>query len=231
MGYMQRYAQLQILLLLGTCGALGLTGLVILGGLVRKKFKIFKWALVAAAGIAAAYTGILLADSVVSPEYVLARGEHKYFCEVDCHLAYSVEDVSAAKMLGPELQQRTAAGRYVIVRVKTWFDERTISPHRGNAPLTPSPRRIVLADTGGREFALSPEGQAAFEQMRGRTLPLTTPLRPGESYFTDLVFDIPGDARNLRLLITDTDGLGAALVGHENSPLHKKVWFQLGAGI
>jgi len=230
-GYVQRFAQLQILLFLGTCGMLGLAGLVALDGLLRKKFRVLKWSVIAAAAIAAAYAGLLLGDSLVSPEYVLARGEQKYFCEVDCHIAYSVEDASTAKTLGPELQQRTAVGRFVIVRVKTRFDERTISPHRGDAPLTPNARRVVLAVDGGREFAPSPEGQAALERTRGRTTPLTTPLRPGESYFTNLVFDIPGDARNPKLLIADAHGLEDVLVGHENSPLHKKVWFQLGAGI
>ncbi len=231
MGYVQRFAQLQILLFLGTCAMLGLAGLVALDGLMRKKLRVLKWSVIAGVAIAAAYAGLLLGDSLVSPEYVLARGEQKYFCEVDCHIAYSVEDASTAKALGPELQQRTAAGRFVIVRVKTRFDERTISPHRGDAPLTPNARRVVLAVDGGREFAPSPEGKAALEQTRGRATPLTTPLRPGESYFTDLVFDIPDKARNPKLLIADPHGLEDVLVGHENSPLHKKVWFQLGAGM
>ncbi|HYL10496.1 MAG TPA: hypothetical protein VEU31_07145 [Candidatus Acidoferrales bacterium] len=231
MEYMQHFAQIQVLFFLATLGALGLAGLVALYGLVQKKSLMVTWSVIAAAGIAAAYTGLLFADSLVSPEYVLARGEHKYFCEVDCHIAYSVEGVSAAKTLGPELRQRSAAGRFVVVRVKTWFDERTISPHRGDAPLAPGPRRVVLAEEGGRELAPSPEGQAALEQMRGRTIPLTTPLRPGESYETDLVFDVPEGARNLKLLIADPGGLDNVLIGHENSPLHKKAWFQLGAGI
>jgi len=119
----------------------------------------------------------------------------------------------------------------VIVRVKTWFDERTVSSHRGNAPLNPGPRRVVLADDTGREFAPSPEGQLALEQLRAKTTRLTTPLRPGESYVTDLVFDVPEGARGLKLLIAEPGGLDNALIGHENSPLHKKVWFQLGAGI
>lgn len=231
MEYMQHFAVIRVLFFLGTSGALGLAGVAALYGLAAKKPQVLKWSVIAAAGIAATYTGLLFGNSLVSPEYVLARGEHKYFCEVDCHIAYSVEGASTAKTLGPELQQRAAAGRFMIVRVKTWFDERTISPHRGNAPLTPNPRRVVLAVDGGREFGPSPEGQTALEQMLGQTTPLTTPLRPGEFYFTDLVFDVPDNARNVKLLIADPDGLEDVLVGHENSPLHKKVWFQLGAGI
>src|SRR5260370_13635121 len=153
----------------------GLAGLVALDGLMRKKLRVMKWRVMAAAGIAAGYAGLLLGDSLVSPEYVLARGEQKYFCEVDCHIAYSVEDASTAKTLGPELQQRTAAGRFVIVRVKTRFDERTISPHRGDAPLTPNARRVVLPVDDGRDDVPSPEGQAALALTRERTKPLTAP--------------------------------------------------------
>lgn len=231
MEYMQHFAQIQVLAFLGAFAGLCLAGLLALYGLASKKVPVFKWSVLAAAVIPCGYMGLVVADSLVSPEYVLARGEHKYFCEVDCHLAYSLEEASTAKTLGPELQLRTAAGRFVIVRVKTWFDERTISAHRGNAPLNPGPRRVVLADDAGREYAPFSEAQSALEQMRGKTPTLATPLRPGESYMSDLVFDVPEGARNLKLLIAEPDGLDNALIGHENSPLHKKVWFQLGAGI
>jgi hypothetical protein len=177
----------------------------------------------------------LLVASLASQERVLARSQKKYFCEIDCHIAYSVEGVSTASTLGPELQSKVAAGKFVIVRVKTWFDENTISPHRGNGPLTPNPRRVIVVDDGGREFQESPEGQAALEHMgvRGLTAQpaLTAPLRPGESYFNDLVFDVPTDVRNPRLLITDQEPVTRVIIGHEGSPLHKKIWFELGASL
>jgi len=47
-----------------------------------------------------------------------------------------------------------------------------------------------------------------------------TRLRPGKSYLTTFVFDVPADARNPRLLITDVDLVTRLLVDHENSPLH-----------
>ena len=37
-----------------------------------------------------------LAFSAGSHETDLARGQEKYFCEIDCHLAYSVVDVNDA---------------------------------------------------------------------------------------------------------------------------------------
>ena len=68
-------------------------------------------------------------------------GSSKYFCEADCHIAYSIESVTEASTLGPETKPITAQGRFVIVRLKTWFDEYSIAPFRGNDPLTPDPRR------------------------------------------------------------------------------------------
>jgi hypothetical protein len=58
---------------------------------------------------------------------------------------------------------------------------------------------------------------------------LTQSLRPGESYFTDLVFDVPKDARGLRLLITEDDPETRLVIGHENSLLHKKIYLGIKA--
>jgi hypothetical protein len=111
-----------------------------------------------------------------------------------------------------------------MVRVKTWFDEKTISAHRGNGPLTPNRRKVWLVDDTGRKFAPSPEGESALARMSGASTPLTQPLRPGESYTTDLVFDVPKNAQGLRLLITEDDPETRLVIGHENSLLHKKIY-------
>ena len=53
-------------------------------------------------------------------------------------------------------------------------------------------------------------------------------MKPGESYTTDLVFDVPSEVTNPRLYITIADALPAPLlIGHERSPLHKKILFGL----
>lgn len=44
----------------------------------------------------------------------------------------------------------------------------------------------------------------------------------------DLVFDLPSDAGSARLYVTLAGGLpGALLIGHERSPLHKRILFDL----
>jgi hypothetical protein len=57
--------------------------------------------------------------------------------------------------------------------------------------------------------------------------PLTTPLRPGESYTTDLVFDLPPNAKPTALLMKEGEWITRLVIGHENSPLHKQTKFQV----
>jgi hypothetical protein len=112
--------------------------------------------------------------------------------------------------------------------VQTWFDPDTIASFRGNGLLAPSPRKVVVVDDRGREFSVSQPGQRAFELTPGAiTTPLSTPLRPGESYSTDFVFDLPADIRNPRLIVGDADPISPLIIGHEESPLHKKIYFTL----
>jgi hypothetical protein len=179
--------------------------------------------------IALGYLGLLTSVSLASSQEVLAPGGWKYFCEIDCHLAYSVVGAQTTPELGPETQQVSARGKFVAVRVKTWFDEHTISPHRGNGALTPNRRGVFLVDDRGSSFLPSPEGQMVFARIHGPSTPLTQPLRPGESYTTDFVFDVPKDVQKLQLLITEDDPGTRFVIGHENSLLHKKIYLGLDA--
>lgn len=221
------FAPLVVLVFLGTLLILGISALVLFYGAVRRSWFFAAVGAGATVTIAFGYLLVLSGVSVASSEKVLPPGGWKYFCEIDCHIAYSVTDAQTAAAIGPEMQQESARGRFVVVRLKTWFDERTISAHRGNGPLTPNRRKIQLTDDLGRSFVPSPEGQVALDRHTGASPPLTQPLRPGESYTTDLVFDVPRDAQGLRLLITEDDPQTLLVIGHENSLLHKKIYLGL----
>lgn len=228
MEFMPQMAPLVVLLFLGACFGLAVTGLAFLYGLVRRKSWLTRYSLAVAVAGVGLYSTLLLAASLTSREKVLRPGEQKYFCEIDCHVAYSVMNVATTRVLGAPPQQATATGTFYVVKVRSWFDERTISSRRSRtAPLRPDLRRVVVVDEQGREYEPSDTGLAALEQARGKTTPLTQPLRPGESYTTDLVFDLPVGVQNPRLLITDASGISALLIGHENSFLHKKILFAL----
>jgi hypothetical protein len=223
--FMPHFAPVVVLFFLGAIFLIGASLLVLLYGAVRRSAFLARLGLGAAVAIAAGYFILLTGVSFASSEEVLPAGGWKYFCEIDCHLAYSLAGAQTAATLGPEMEQVSAHGKFVVVRVKTWFDERTISAHRGNGPLTPNGRKVILVDDAGRKFDPSPEGQKAFSSLIKTSTPLTQPLRPGESYTTDFVFDAPRDARGLRLLITEGDPETRLVIGHENSLLHKKIYF------
>jgi hypothetical protein len=221
------FAPVVVLVFLGTVLLSALSVLVLLYGAVRRSSFFAACGALAFSAVVSGYALLLCAVSLASTEKTLPIGARKYFCEIDCHLAYSVAGSSTSQVIGPELQQTVAKGKFVIVQVRTWFDEHTISAHRGNGPLFPNRRRIVLTDETGRSFAPSMEGETALHRVQGVSTPITEPLRPGESYTTDLVFDVPRDASHLRLLITEDDPETRLIIGHENSFLHKKIYMAL----
>jgi len=230
MGFMPERAPLVMLMLLGTCFLMGVAGLAFLYGLVRKRRELAKKSVLAGVIVAGGYLVLLLGASLASSEKVLAMGEQKYFCEIDCHEAYSVVGVRTGKTIGEGPEQKTAAGTFYIVTVKVWFDEKTISSRRSkDMPLYPNPRRALLIDQHGQEYESSPGAQRALERAEGKaTIEFTQPMKPRDSYVTDLVFDMPSDVTNARLYITIADALPAPLlIGHERSPLHKRILFDL----
>ena len=223
---MPQYAPLVVLAFLGAGAGVALTGLCALGAAIFRRVVLIPWIAGFGVVLVLGYAGVLLAASITSQERTLGPGETKYFCEIDCHLAYSVEDVEATPTLGPPLNALRAKGRYRIVRLKTWFDPSTISPNRGDSPLSPNPRVVYVEDATGKRYAPIEAGARALSASGRKSTPLTTPLRPGESYETLLVFDLPDKAPAPRLYV-GVHGIESFLIGHEDSPLHKKVWFRI----
>lgn len=181
--------------------------------------------------IVGGYGTTLLAASMASTDRLLSTSEEKYFCEIDCHLAYSVARVERTSILAASPLEDPIGHQFYVVSLRTRFDEHTISPHRGDAPLAPSPRVLSVIDDHGRSYSLSARGQQALENLLGaRWTPLTAPLRPGESYVTQLVFDIPPGASGLKLLVASPSSpawLDRLVIGAEESIFHKKVYLRL----
>jgi hypothetical protein len=223
------FAPVVVLFFLGTVLLVVISVLVLLYGAARQSKFFVTFGAVAAFSVVAGYTLLLCGVSLASSEKDLPPGGWKYFCEIDCHLAYSIAGAHTGAVIGPEMQQTYAHDQFMIVRLNTWFDEHSISPHRGDSPLAPNPRRVVLVDEAGRTFARSQEGEAALLRLGSPSTPLTASLRPGESYSTDLVFDVPKEARGLRLWIAEDDPESRLVIGHENSFLHKKIYLSLDA--
>jgi hypothetical protein len=220
-------APIVVLLFLGAAFTTGASLLFLLYGAARRSKLYVRIGGAVALTVVACYALLLCGVSLASSEKVLPAGGWKYFCEVDCHIGYSVSGVQTASVRGPELQQASAPGQFVIVRLKVWFDERTISPNRGDGPLTPNARRVLLVDANGHAYERSPEGETKLAHLAGDSGSLRQPLRPGQSFAKDLVFAVPKDASGLRLLITEDDPETHLIIGHENSLLHKKIYLGL----
>ena len=218
MEFVPNHAPAVVLGFLGTCLVLGLAGLALLYAWATQRPRRAWQALGAAVVVGGLYVTLLVGAGVTSDERTLAPGEWKYFCEVDCHLAYTVTAVSTTKTLGPPENQTTANGLFYVVTIKTWFDERTISSRRPrDLTLRPDPRLVAVVDGYGNSYRPLETGGTS----------LTRPLLPGESYSTEFVFDLPADRPNFRLLLTTDDRVTWVLIGHEGSFFHKKVFFAL----
>jgi len=164
-----------------------------------------------------AYFGVMLIFSVVSHDKLLPRGEEKHFCELDCHLAYSIIKTAQAKTIGDNGKPAIAQGQFTIVTVQTRFDETTIGPRRGDGLLYPNGRALTLIDERGNRYG--PAIQIGT--------PLTSPLRPAEAYTTQIAFDLPESVKATTLLINEDGWETHLIVGHENSLFHGKARFQL----
>ena len=219
---------LQILALLGAAGLTILLAVVALGALVIGRRRIAALSAAAAAAVPATYTLLLFAASAVSRTTVLAPGAEKYFCEIDCHLAYAVTSSTREAAITTPQGPVAARGVFYLVTVRTRFDSNTISSRRPrDAGLTPNPRAIRLVDGAGHRYSPSAAGMEALARAGGGGLPITQALMPGEAYTTTFVFDVPADTREPRLLFTDGSPETRLLIGHEVSPCHAKVFFAL----
>jgi hypothetical protein len=221
-------AAVGVLAFLGTAFVLGLAVLVIIHALkTRKRARAVKVGRTILFGLGL-YLALLLVFSVMSREKALALGEEKHFCEIDCHLAYSVTNIRKTKTLGDTPDEAIARGIFYVVTIRTRFDETTISRTRGDGLLWPNSRVVTILDEEGNGYGPSTVGQRALDgSVEGSGTPLTEPLRPGEAYTTELVFDLPAKIRNPELLMREGELVTHFIIGHENSLWHKKTTFRL----
>ncbi len=192
---------LSVLAFLGLVVGVGAACLLGTFSLILRRSDVARLIAGLAAGGVGLYGGLLLLVALMSTDRALGLGDEKHICEVDCHLAYSVAGVAIR-------------GTRYIVTVKVRFDETTISSHRGMSPLTPNSRYVAVVDGRGRRYEAPRDG-------------LRRQLVPGESYTTDLIFDLPSDALDPRLMLASADMETPFLIGHENSFFHGKTTFRL----
>lgn len=206
-----------VLAFLALVGSVLASGVAVLAALLMKhRLWARRFTIAGAAGVAT-YAVMLLVASFTSSDRVLAPGETKHICEIDCHTAYTVVSAGTAKTIGG----RTARGLFHVITVRVAFDSSTIGPRRGMSSLTPGPREARVVDRAGAWYPLAEPGNVDSLQ-RG--------IVPGESFTRDLVFDLPVGIEEPKLLITQRTILPDRLmIGWEDSFLHGKVYFRIGS--
>jgi hypothetical protein len=206
-------------------GTLGLTLLLIIATVVlfftRRVWA--KYSLLAITVLLGGYIAVLAFFSFASFDRTVARGDEKFYCGMDCHIAYSVQGVERTKTIGDTV----ANGEFYVVTVRSHFDERTIAPWRGDSPLNPDPPALTLVDASGHSYQVSEAGQKAWDIAHPQQHSLSDGLRPGESYQTTWVFDAPADAASVRLFAGWNGFPSYVLIGDEASPKHAKTYFAL----
>jgi hypothetical protein len=215
------FTVLSTLAFLGTLGLVLLALVVGLWGKTHANRSLSRRGLQAAAGLSVGYLAVLVLVGAASREQVLPVGSEKYFCELDCHLAYRVEQVTP-------IRKAAGGGTTWAVRIRTRFDERTISPHRSReAPLRPNPRKLELIDVNGRRYAEADTLEPMI--VADSSTPLTRELKPGESYATTLLFVLPAGAVPAKLSLTEDLLVNRFIIGNEESLFHREVMLALPA--
>lgn len=209
---------LSVLALLGAAGLIGLGLVITIWGSMKGNRLIVRRGLQLAGSVAGLYLVVLAGVGLASHERVLPEGAEKYFCELDCHLAYSVEQVVPVPASGGEANNWA-------VKVRTRFDERTISPRRGNSPLWPNPRLLALIGSDGRAYAAEAGLDRSFSES---STPITRELKPGESYTTWVGFILPAGIKPSKLEISEDLFVNGLMIGNERSFLHGRTYFGLG---
>lgn len=214
-------AHLAALLFLGATALLLILLLIALACFFLRR-KWLRHALLGAAGLVIGYAVLLAGFSLFSRERTLEVGEEKYFCELDCHVAYSVQKVGHTKKIGDVV----ANGEFYVITLRSRFDETTTASWRPrDVPVKPDPLRFTLVDRHGDLVGISPVGQQAWNETHGTSPSLFHPLLPGESTHATLIFDVPPGMHDPRLLASLGVFPTQVLIGDESSFLHRKTYF------
>jgi hypothetical protein len=213
-------------LLFLTAAGLFIATVITIRAILRRRYALAKRMVAGAALWLVIYFGILLTVSLRSSEHVLSRHEEKRFCGfyLDCHLACSVVDVYQTKTVGNTPNQQTAQGIYYVVTVQ-------VSSNARRATLQFYNPVAIVVDAQGRKYERALAAEAVLEAAEGRAVPFAHAVAANDSYTKILVFELPAEAENPHLRITEGHWLDHLaelfLIGDEDSLFHKKTKFRL----
>lgn len=108
----------------------------------------------------------------------------------------TVTKVEQPKLLGQENQLLNPHGQFFVLHIK-------MSNHARGIAQKPSEPRVHIVDEQGHIYTFSKEGQQALENSLGKQIPIDEKLEIHQSLETQLVFDIPKDAKKVYALIEE----------------------------
>jgi hypothetical protein len=151
------------------------------------------------------YLSIVFIVAAATPQIVVNPRQDLCFDE----MCFAVTNVQTADRLSPSIQ---SGGTFYVVTV------RVINHARGRAMKENGLRAVLRAahDT----YEVTPVGQAAWDQLHPRNVPLTAFLQPQQGVLSDQVFDVPKAAGDLGLVLSNGFTPGYFVIGE--SPLFHK---------
>lgn len=109
----------------------------------------------------------------------------------------------------PTLGNEKAKGLFIILHIKMSNQARGIAQK-------PSEPRVHIIDDKGHSWTLSKQGQNAIKNLQGRQIPIDQKLELHQSLETNLVFDIPQNAKNCKVLIEEGPFITKLLLQEDN---------------
>jgi RNA polymerase subunit RPABC4/transcription elongation factor Spt4 len=108
-------------------------------------------------------------------------------------LSFTVTDISKAKSLGNSYTKKDAQGTFNVVTL-------TIK-NVGKETATIDSSMLKITDSQGRTFDRSIDGQTAKGLAQGKVDLFLQQVQPSLSVTGDIVFDLPDDATDLKLIV------------------------------
>jgi len=135
--------------------------------------------------VAGLCSGIYATYVLSRPEKVIDFGEKIHHDDFD----YSALKVDKLKNIGDSAHLLTPNGSFYIVTLKVENNAKRVM-HEWNDSMA------YIADEAGKEYHPSPEGQEAWDLANGKTSVSLHSTPAGVSETTQIVFDLPADAKN-----------------------------------
>jgi len=155
----------------------------------------------AAGAVWVVYLFIVVAVSITTTQRIIPTGQDLCFDEM-CFAAIQTQSMS---QLGSGDSAVRADGQFYVITVR-------VSSHSRGRTQSEGGLRALLWDSG-KYYAVSPQGQRAWEVDNGATSPLTSRLQPGESVKSAQVFDVPKEVSSPGLVLSHGFTPGYFVIG------------------